>query len=156
MKTLLTSLWVSCALCTTTMAQTVHGTYSHTWDNPTGIALTYTLFLNSNGTFIFESIRHYTTNEPTNSITVKGSWSQNGRIITLNTEPKASDDLLVRQLNGVKARYIDYPPRHHQYGQMEPSLKFYQSDAFHAKDMALERKEKEVLSSVETVATDDD
>ena len=154
MKHLLTCLWVSCALCTTAMSQTLDGTYTHTWENAEG-ALTYTLTLTDNGTFTFESVRTYLLRStPTKKSLVKGTWEQNRRMVILNTEPSETDDDLAKKLDDVKARYIDYSPRHHQYGILKPSLEFYQCELFFAKGMALELKDMEVVTASKTVATD--
>ncbi|MEO6348915.1 MAG: hypothetical protein ABIO60_13510 [Aquaticitalea sp.] len=149
MKNLLTLLWVSCVFCSTTLAQTMEGTYSNTWENSAGASLTYTLTLKPNGTFLFESYRIYETADPSKFVAVKGTWAQNDRLLTLNTETSAGDDELVKNLNSTQARLEEYSPRHIQYGKIKPSLKFYESEVFYAKGMKLEKESNDSFTSTD-------
>jgi hypothetical protein len=123
------------------------GTYTNTWENSDGAALTYTLTLKSDGTFLFESLRVYESSDPTKIVTVRGIWSQKDRLLILNTDASAEDDELAKNLNSTKARFRDYSQRHVQYGKIKPSLEFYKSDVFHSKGMELEKAATETLTS---------
>lgn len=147
MKTLLTMLCVSFVFCSAALSQTLEGTYTNTWENSAGSSLTYTLTLKTDGTFLFESYRIYEDADPSEKVLVNGTWRQDHRLLTLNTDASAENDELSNNLNSVRARFEDYPPRHVLHGKIQPSLKFYQSGVFYAKDMKLEKKPVDMVAS---------
>lgn len=151
MKTLLALLCFSCALLPTVHSQTMEGIYTNTWDNVSGFSLTYTLTLNPNGTFVFESSRIYEDADPSKTVVVNGTWQQDDRLLTLKTDTTTVDAALAKALNSSKARFVSYSPRHTLYGLEQPTLQFYQSEVFYAKGMHLEKTAAELVT--DTIAS---
>lgn len=124
----------------------MEGTYSNTWESSEGASLTYTLTLNPDGTFLFESHRVYESSYPSKTELAKGTWKRKYRLLKLTTEASSEDIDLVKQLNENKAKFKAYSPRHRKYKTVEPSLKFYKSKVFYAKGMKLHKQETNSVS----------
>jgi hypothetical protein len=143
MKALLLTLIAFSIISITARSQSMEGTYTNTWESDAGGALTYTLTLNPDNTFMFVSHRIYETSIPPKTVTANGTWDRRNRLLKLSTDaaPKESD--LVEKLNRNKARFKSYSPRHRKYGKVKPSLRFFRSKVFYAKGMKLFKTEVE-------------
>ena len=147
MKALLLSLFAFLIISITASSQTMEGTYTNTWESTAGGALTYTLILNPDNTFQFVSHRIYESSHPSNLTTVVGTWENNNRLLILVTDSSPDDIELVKRLNKNKARFKAYSPRHRKYGQIKPSLRFYESKVFYAKEMTLHKEDDNTVVS---------
>ena len=146
MKTLLFTLCICFTMYSTSHSQTMEGTYSNTWESSEGASLTYTLTLNPDGTFIFESHRIYASSYPSKIEIAKGTWKRKYRLLKLTTEASSEDIDLVKQINENKAKFKAYSARHRKYNTVKPSLKFYKSKVFYAKGMKLYQQETNSVS----------
>lgn len=136
MKHVLLTLSVIIFISTSGHSQSMEGVYSNTWESIDG-ALTYTLSLNPDGSFLFESTRNYKSSIPPKTRIAKGTWERKYRLLKLFTETSAEENDLAKELNENKARLKAYSPRHRKYKVVKPSLKFYRSKVFYTKDMKL-------------------
>lgn len=128
-------------------SQSIVGTYTNTWESKSGEALVYTLTLNEDSTFEFQSER--TLLAPDSEITseASGTWKLNGHLLVLSTD---SNDELSSGLNNCKARFVNISPRNPKFNLVKPSLKFYPSEVFYAKNMKL-NKEESTVTSIDSV-----
>jgi hypothetical protein len=125
----------------------MEGTYTNTWESTAGGALTYTITLNPDNTFVFESHRIFETSIPSKVTTIEGTWKNKNRLLILLTDPSKDDTELVKKLHNNKAKFKAYSPRHRKYKKAKPSLKFYKSKVFYAKGMKLEKKTSDSVTS---------
>jgi hypothetical protein len=147
MKNLLFALFIICTVFISAHSQTMEGTYTNTWDSDAGGALTYTLTLNPDNTFVFVSHRVYEASIPPKTITANGTWDRRNRLLKLSTDAAAKESDLVEKLNRNKARFKSYSPRHRKYGKVKPSLRFFRSDVFYAKGMKLHKEDTDTVVS---------
>ena len=128
-------------------SQTIEGTYSNRWEAPTGEALEYSLTLQEDGSFVFYTTRVYRSELPDKKISATGTWNLNGHLLQLNTSNDVeSQNSLQSKLDTSKARFITISPRNPNFNLVKPSLKFYESEVFYAKDMELIKTENTVSS----------
>lgn len=128
-------------------AQTIEGTYANKWKAPTGESIKYSLTLHEDGNFIFSTIRTYSEELPDKIVSAKGTWNLKGHLLELNTSnDMESENALQEQLDMTKARFNSVSKRHPNFNIIKPSLKFYHSEVFYAKDMELVKREENVSS----------
>lgn len=128
-------------------AQTIEGTYANKWKAPTGESIKYSLTLHEDGNFIFSTVRTYSEELPDKIVSAKGTWNLNGHLLELNTaNDTESENALQDKLDMTKARYNSVSKRHPKFNLMKPSLKFYHSEVFYAKDMELVKTDDDVTS----------
>lgn len=131
-----------------TKAQTIEGTYANKWEGGSGEAIAYSLTLNDEGTFSFTSTRTFLDNVPDKRVEAIGTWTLDGHLLVLCTDNKDTEMTpLQSQLHLNKARFISISPRNPKFNILKPSIKFYTSEVFYAKDMELVKTELEVSSS---------
>ena len=129
--------------------QTIEGTYSNKWKASTGESIEYSLTLHEDGNFVFSTIRTYLEELSDKIVSAKGTWNLNGHLLELNTSNDIdSENPLQAKLDMSKARYHYVSKRHPKFNLMKPSLKFYHSEVFYAKDMELVRTEENVTSII--------
>lgn len=126
-------------------SQIVEGLYSNKWESPTGEAIAYNLALNEDGTFTFQSIRTFLDDVPNKTLETQGTWSLDGHLLVLTTN--MDSNILSTELNKNKARFISVSPRNPNFNLVKPSLKFYESGVFYAKDMELFKTETSMTST---------
>ena len=130
-----------------TNSQTIEGSYSNKWEASSGESIQYSLTLLEDGNFIFNSTQTYRDNLPDRLVEAKGTWNLNGQLLILNTNGHVdADNKLQTNLNMNKARFINVSTRNPDFNLVNPSLKFYKSDVFYAKDMVLIKSENKVSS----------
>jgi hypothetical protein len=129
----------------TTNAQTIEGIYSNKWESPSGEAIAYNLILNSDGTFKFQSTKTYMDAIPNKTIEAEGTWDLDGHLLVLTTSEHSNE--LASDLDMNKARYVTVSPRNRKFNLANPSLKFYKSKVFYAKDMELFKTESCITTS---------
>ncbi|HNQ26851.1 MAG TPA: hypothetical protein PKL92_02920 [Aquaticitalea sp.] len=130
-------------------SQSITGTYSNRWEAHTGEAITYTLTLKSDGTFVFYSDQKFYGNEGEKLTMVKGLWETNNHLLVLTTKSGEDyDPNLTKNLNNNKARYKHISERKQLTSQEKPSLLFYKSKVFYAKNMEL-FKQAAITTSVD-------
>ncbi len=128
-------------------SQSMEGSYANTWESEKGSGIRYSLLLNPDKTFIFESNRFYASSTPSKVETVKGLWKKRHRLLILKTKGIANDHPLAKKLHKNKAKLKVYSKRHKNYGKVKPSLKFYRSKVFYAKGMRLIKKEEDIATN---------
>ena len=129
------------------IAQPIEGTYSNKWEAPSGESIEYSLTLHNDGNFIFSTIRTYLEELPEKIVSAKGTWNLNGHLLELNTSVDSeTDNTLALKLDMSKARYNYISKRNPKFNLVKPSLKFYSSEVFYAKDMELVKTEDKVTS----------
>ena len=143
MKSLLLFLTITFTLITSVNSQNIDGIYTNKWESKSGETLAYTLTLNPDGTFIFESERISLPPDMGITSNVIGTWNLTGHLLVLSTD---SNTDFSSNLNNSKARYVSVSPRNPKFNLVKPSLHFYQSDVFYAKDMKLHKEESTVTS----------
>lgn len=146
MKTILLTLVISFSTLFNCFSQTIEGTYSNIWTSPSGESLSYELTLNEDGTFKFTSTQSYLSSDVT-TMHAEGTWKIQNYLLVLNTEGNSDAKELASRLNNSKARYVSVSPRNPNFNLMKPSLKFYKSDVFFAKEMALQKDDTTITSS---------
>lgn len=119
-------------------SQTINGIYANRWESTSGEVLSYELTLREDGTFTFISTRIYLEQQPNSIAEAEGTWELDGRLLVLATQ---DNHPLAIHLNGNKARYISTSPRSPNFNLVKPSLKFYESKVFYAKNMELIKTE---------------
>ncbi|MEZ4793101.1 MAG: hypothetical protein R2783_06465 [Gelidibacter sp.] len=124
----------------TASAQSVEGVYTNKWKSPSGEALAYELILHEDGSFTFYSTRTYLDSDPDKTTEVDGTWTLDGHLLVLNTNHK-TDNALTTGLDNNKAKYVNISPRNPNFNLIKPSLRFYESGVFFAKDMELFKTE---------------
>lgn len=134
-------------LATITMhAQDIEGTYSNKWVSKTGEGIEYVLTLNEDGNFLFNYTRMYRNADETN-IEVQGTWSLENHLLVLNADDDSEkENMIAAGLDLNKARFVSVSPRNPKFNLVKPSLKFYESEVFYAKDMELIKTEVTVTS----------
>ncbi len=126
-------------------SQSIEGNYSNKWEAPSGESLEYSLTLLEGGEFIFNSTRTYRDDLPNSFVQAKGKWKINGQLLILNTHySEDTENKLQSSLDMNKARFISISPRNPDFNLFRPSLKFYNSEVFYAKDMELIKAESNV------------
>lgn len=129
-------------------SQNVEGTYTNSWLSNSGDGIKYTLILQDDGRFTFHHRRIYSNIEEDAKTDVEGTWQLDGHILILNTEmPNSESNKIATDLDANKAKFISVSPRHPKFNIIKPSLKFYESDIFYAKDMELVKTEAGITSS---------
>ena len=122
----------------TIQSQEIEGTYANKWLANTGEGIEYTLTLNAEGTFTFNYTRMYKDEHPDTNVQVNGNWKMENHLLVLDTDITIEDDhKIAAGLNSNKARFVSVSPRNPNFNLVKPSLKFYASDVFYAKDMEL-------------------
>lgn len=145
MKYLLLFLFISFTI--NLQSQEIQGTYANKWVSDSGEGIQYNLTLQNDGQFVFEYIRIY-KEEIEDAVTqVKGNWNFENNLLTLSTESNDNDEQLSESLNSNKAKYMSISPRNPNFNLVKPSLKFYESDVFYAKDMELIKTESTITST---------
>lgn len=129
-------------------SQTIEGTYTNKWEAKSGEALAYTLILNEDNTFEFHSYRTLLSADSDISKKVNGTWNLKGHILVLKTD---SEKGLGSDLNNSKARFMSVSPRNPNFNVIKPSLKFFQSDVFYAKNMELHKQESSVTEAKQAI-----
>ena len=129
----------------TIQSQDIEGTYANKWVSNSGEGIEYTLTIMEDGqfNFIYRRLLRDSNNEP--NIEVHGTWDLNGHLLVLNTED--TDNSISTGLNSNKAKFVSVSPRHPKFNMIKPSLKFYESEIFYAKDMELIKTEEKVTST---------
>lgn len=130
----------------TTQSQNIEGTYANKWVSNSGEGIEYTLTLNTDGQFIFDYIRIFKDDVKDKKTQVKGNWVLQNNLLTLQTETTGDNDLASR-LDLNTARFESLSPRNPKFNLVQPSLKFYESAVFYAKDMELVKTEVTVTSN---------
>lgn len=130
----------------TAQSQNIEGIYANKWIGNSGEGVQYTLTLQDDGNFIFDYRRIYKDDIEDSKIEVKGVWILENRLLTLKTEHDG-DNKIALGLDLNKARFISVSPRNPDFNLVKPSLKFYESDVFYAKDMELIKIESTVTSN---------
>ena len=128
----------------TAQAQNIEGTYANKWISNSGEGIQYDLTLLNDGQFTFKYIRIYKEDIEDSITEVKGSWTLENNLLTLKTD---SDDKMATSLNSNKARFLTISPRNPNFNLVKPSLKFYESEVFYAKDMELIKTESSITST---------
>ena len=128
----------------TSQAQTIEGTYANKWISNSGEGIQYNLTLLNDGQFTFQYVRMYKDEVEDSVIEVIGNWTLENNLLTLKTD---SDDEMASSLNSNKARFISISPRNPKFNLVKPSLKFYESEVFYAKDMELVKTESSITSA---------
>lgn len=146
MKSFLLTLLFSITLVLNFSAQSIVGTFSNVWEAPSGESLTYTLTLHEDGTFDFESIRTFLNSEKEIK-NASGKWKLNSHLLVLNVDLNDESNKLLSGLNDSKAKYVSISPRHPDFNSLKPSLRFFQSNVFYAKDMELFKEAESVTST---------
>ena len=144
MKTLLL-LFIIVSSALTSSAQAIEGIYNNKWESPSGEAIAYKLTLNEDGTFMFQLTRTYLDSLSHSIEKTEGSWILVDHLLTLKTNDITN--ALSSELNMSKARFISISPRNPNFNLVNPSLKFYESNVFYAKDMELIKTKSSVTSS---------
>ena len=146
MKTIILFFFINTALFSG-MAQSIEGIYYNKWESSTGEALAYTLQLNEDGTFQFLSARSYLGGENEKTTHVFGTWQLEGHLLILSADKNLNQDSkLAVWIDNNRARYISLSPRNPNFNLVKPSLKFYESKVFYAKDMELIKTETNITS----------
>ncbi|MEZ4803651.1 MAG: hypothetical protein R2797_12840 [Gelidibacter sp.] len=128
-------------------SQTVEGTYTNKWVASSGEGISYTLVLKDNGQFTFSSTRFFMDSTADKTVKADGTWSLDGHLLILDTQTNdKNSEGLISNLNQNKARYVSVSPRNPNFNLVKPSLKFYESDVFYAKDMELFKTEDQVTT----------
>ncbi len=144
-------LMIACTSLFSVNAQTassITGTYINMWESNSGEALNYTLTLEADGSFIFQSKRSFANIESEKTLTATGSWKLQNQLLVLLADPNdTNSNELTLQLNNTKARYVSISSRNPNFNLVKPSLKFYKSEVFYAKDMELIKEETSVTKS---------
>lgn len=144
-------LMIACTSGFSLNAQTtssIAGTYTNKWESNSGEALEYSLTLDADGSFIFQSNRLFDSVESEKTLTAKGSWKLQNQILVLFTDPNDfNNNELSLHLNNTKARFVNISPRNTNFSLVKPSLKFYKSEVFYAKDMELLKEETSVTKT---------
>lgn len=147
MKNLLCTLVVTLCALTTTFSQNMKGIYANTWAASEQESISYTLALNEDGTFAFQSYQVY-IGSPDKIVKVMGRWESNGVLLSLITVPSTDpDNPLIVGLNNSKARLISLSPRHPDFNLVKPTLEFAKSDVFYVQGMELKKQESTVSVS---------
>lgn len=132
----------------TQTVSSIAGTYMNLWESNSGEALKYTLTLDADGSFIFQSTRSFAHIESEKTLTATGTWKlQNLLVVLLTDVNDINGNELALQLNNTKARYVGISSRNPNFNLVKPSLKFYKSEVFYAKDMDLLKEETSVTKS---------
>lgn len=131
------------ALSTFTLqSQNIEGTYSNKWVSNSGEGLAYELTLHPEGNFTFIYKRMHLDSNPDTEVEVMGTWIMDGHLLILNTNTLSeADNKLASGLNLNKARFVSISPRNPKFNLVKPTLKFYESAVFYAKDMELIKTE---------------
>lgn len=139
--TLLTLFFTTIA----SFSQQIEGAYTNKWLSNTGEGIEYTLTLQEDGQFIFNHRRIFMNDKLNTEAIIEGTWQIKGHLLVLNT----SDDnhKLASKLDSNKARFVSVSPRHPEFNVIKPSLIFYESAMFYAKDMELIKTETSITSS---------
>ncbi len=146
MKTLLLSVVISFCALFSAFSQNMQGIYANTWASSDRESLSYTLALNEDGTFTFESSRTY-TGTPDLIAKAEGTWKQQGLLLELITEVGNEEaNALAIELNNTKARFVSLSPRHPDFNLVKPSLEFTKSEVFYAQGMELLKQDTKVTS----------
>ena len=133
---------------TTIQSQEIEGTYANKWLANTGEGIEYTLTLDTEGTFTFDYTRMYKDEVPDTNVKVNGTWKMEGHLLVLDTDTTNDDNHKIASgLNLNKARFVSVSPRNPNFNLVKPSLKFYSSDVFYAKDMELIKTESTITAS---------
>jgi hypothetical protein len=131
----------------TALSQNVEGTYANKWVSNTGEGIEYMLTIEANGHFTFNYTRIHLDQHPDRKVKVQGTWSLDGHLIVLKTNKSSdADSDIVSGLDLNKARYVSVSPRNPKFNLVKPSLKFYSSEVFFAKDMELIKTDESVSS----------
>lgn len=147
MKTLLLSIVITCSCFLSALSQTIEGTYTNKWESSNGEFVAYTLTLNPDASFTFNSYQKFLGQEEEKRTTAKGTWKFENYLLVLATgESNETDTVLIANLNNSKARYTKVSTRKVNASGEKPSLKFYKSDVFYAKGMALYKQESSVTA----------
>lgn len=132
----------------TSQAQSIEGTYANKWTANTGEGVEYELTLNKEGSFTFNYTRMYMDADANTNTEVKGTWKMENHLLVLNAD-NASDEenVIAKGLDLNKARFVSVSPRNPNFNLVKPSLKFYESEVFYAKDMELIKTSSTVTSN---------
>ncbi len=146
MRTVLLFFLVALTALSTT-AQSIYGTYSNKWEASSGEAIEYSLTLLENGNFVFISTRTHLDAIPDKKLKAKGTWQLDGHLLVLITATNEdSENTLEANLDMNKAKFKSVSPRNPDFNLVKPSLKFYESNVFYAKDMELIKTDASVTS----------
>ena len=145
MKSLLLSIFITITTLTF-QAQNIEGIYANKWVANSGEGIEYILSLQEDGNFTFDYIRMYMDNNTDKNIKVKGTWKLENHLLVLNAEASGDENQIAAGLHLNKARFVSVSPRNPKFNLVKPSLKFYASDVFYAKDMELIKTESTVSS----------
>ncbi|MCK7589630.1 copper resistance protein NlpE [Subsaxibacter sp. CAU 1640] len=129
-----------------TYSQNIEGIYANKWLANSGEGIDYTLDLKADGTFAFIYKRIYINGSKDRVVEVEGTWVLDNHLLTLYTEGQ-TDVEIAKWLDENKARFVSVSPRHPQFNLIKPSLKFYESNIFYAKNMELIKTESSVTAS---------
>ncbi|MGJ8591314.1 MAG: copper resistance protein NlpE N-terminal domain-containing protein [Aquaticitalea sp.] len=122
----------------TSQSQDIEGTYANKWIATTGEGIEYTLTLNDDGNFTFNYTRMYMDTDSNTEVKVNGTWNLENNLLVLKTENDTEEDNgIASGLDLNRARFVSISPRHPKFNLVKPTLKFYESDVFYAKDMEL-------------------
>jgi hypothetical protein len=144
MKSLLLSLTILLLTVFSASCQTIVGTYTNKWQARSGEAISYTLTLEDDGTFTFQSISSYMETIPDTTIEAKGTWRLDNHLLVLTTQGDSTE--LSSNLNKNKAKYLNISLRNPNLNMVKPSLRFYESRVFYAKNMELIKSETSVTT----------
>lgn len=147
MKTLLLSMVIVCSTFLSATSQNIAGTYTNKWESTSGEFVAYTLTLNPDGSFTFNSHQKFLGQEDVRRTTAEGTWKFENYLLVLATDnSEETDNALIANLNNCKARYAKVSTRKVNTTGEKPSLKFYQSDVFYAKGMELYKQKSTVTT----------
>lgn len=147
MKHLFLPVVVALCALSTSFSQNMQGIYANTWASSDQESLSYTLALNEDGTFTFESFQTY-IGSPDKIVNVQGKWENDGALLFLRTDPSQDpNNTMIAEINNTKARLISLSPRHPDFHLVKPTLEFHKSEVFFAKGMELKKQESSVSAS---------
>ncbi len=126
-------------------SQNIEGTYANKWVSTNGEGIEYVLTLNSEGNFTFNYTRIHLDSNPNEEIEVLGTWKLEGHLLVLNTKNENdTNQKIATGLDLNKARFISVSPRNPNFNLVKPTLQFYVSEIFYAKNMELVKKDDTV------------
>tara|TARA_R110002167_G_scaffold163242_21_gene360032 strand:- start:2807 stop:3232 length:426 start_codon:yes stop_codon:yes gene_type:complete len=140
MQQLLIILLFAFGLSLSAQTEKYSGTYQKSVETQIGERITYTLNLNSDGTYVFHMYRNMKAPNPEENLYGRGSWKAEKNLIFFHTEDKDIGPDYSLNLNASKAKVKTTSPSRKATGITEESLRFYASDIYWVKGIVLDKK----------------
>ena len=142
MKFIILTLFLNVSLNLVAQSENVVGTYEFKHETTDGGVLKYTLALNHDGTFLFDSYTKDTRAIPPEKNSLgKGQWTLDNNIVTLMTSTKDVTESHALDLSHTKARFNRTSPRDLTDSIIKTKITIYSTNIFWLKGIELLRRD---------------